>query len=123
MSAFLPARAAARSILGGVRAGGAGAGATRAFSGTAARPSKLGRTPLGIPPGVEVKVSERWVLKDLTSYLQQWRRTVYVAGPLGMSFPSISSFLASIFLLLVLVRGRAGVFVVSRCLGGRSGAG
>lgn len=82
MSSFLPgARAAALSVSrSAMRVEGA-----RAFSGTAATHSKLGRTPISLPPGVQVKVGERWVQKDLTSYLEKGRRTVTVEGPLGRS--------------------------------------
>lgn len=95
MSAFLPgARAAALSVSrSAMRVEGA-----RAFSATAGRPSKLGRTPIGLPPGVELKVGERWVQKDLTTYLEKWRRTVTVEGPLGTFLPFLSpgcSFLSS----------------------------
>lgn len=86
MSVFLPGRTAAgRALCGGARAA-AGAGARRGFSATAGRGSKLGRTPISVPPGVELKVGERWAKKDLTSYLEKGLRTVTVTGPLGM-FP------------------------------------
>ncbi|KAL0934250.1 mitochondrial 54S ribosomal protein uL6m [Colletotrichum truncatum] len=55
----------------------------RLFSSTPTRPSKLGRTPLSIPPGVEVLVGEPKLKKDPTSYLKVYKRTVSVTGPLG----------------------------------------
>ncbi|TDZ24764.1 54S ribosomal protein L6 [Colletotrichum sidae] len=55
----------------------------RQFSWTPIRPSKLGRTPLSIPPGVEMLVSEPKLKKDPTSYLKVYKRTVSVTGPLG----------------------------------------
>ena len=57
---------------------------TRQFSATTQRPSKLGRTPLAIPPGVEVTIGEPVIKKDATSYRQIAKRTVTVSGPLGM---------------------------------------
>lgn len=95
MSVFLPGRTAAGRALCGARVPALGAGgARRGFAGTAVRGSKLGRTPISVPPGVEVRVGERWAKKDLTSYLEKGLRTVTVTGPLGMfSF----SFLALVF--------------------------
>ncbi|KAK3939064.1 54S ribosomal protein L6, mitochondrial [Diplogelasinospora grovesii] len=55
----------------------------RHFSATTNRPSKLGRTPISIPPGVELVISEPWVKRDMTTYLQVPKRTVTVSGPLG----------------------------------------
>ncbi|RYP75785.1 hypothetical protein DL769_003741 [Monosporascus sp. CRB-8-3] len=55
----------------------------RQFSNTAKRPSKLGRTPISIPPGVEILISEPMVKKDPTTYLRIPKRTVTVQGPLG----------------------------------------
>jgi large subunit ribosomal protein L6 len=57
--------------------------AARQFSVSTSRPSKLGRTPISIPPGVEVTVSEPWLKKDATTYLKIMKRTVTVQGPLG----------------------------------------
>ncbi|KAF4455974.1 Tubulin beta chain [Fusarium albosuccineum] len=56
---------------------------TALFSTTSKRPSKLGRTPLSIPPGVELKISEPIAQKDLTSYKQVFKKTINVKGPLG----------------------------------------
>ncbi|KAM7192904.1 54S ribosomal protein L6 [Rhypophila sp. PSN 637] len=56
---------------------------TRPFSATATRPSKLGRTPLSIPPNVDVSISEPWIKKDMTTYLKIPKRTITVTGPLG----------------------------------------
>lgn len=55
----------------------------RQFSQSTTRPSKLGRTPISIPPGVEILVGEPKVKRDLTTYLRIAKRTVTVNGPLG----------------------------------------
>ncbi|KAI0851136.1 ribosomal protein L6 [Daldinia vernicosa] len=55
----------------------------RQFSNTSNRPSKLGRTPISIPPGVELTIGEPRVKKDPTTYLRIPKRTVTIAGPLG----------------------------------------
>ncbi|KAK4128553.1 mitochondrial 54S ribosomal protein YmL16 [Parathielavia appendiculata] len=55
----------------------------RNFSATTARPSKLGRTPLSIPPGVELAISDLFIKKDMTSYLKTYKRKITVKGPLG----------------------------------------
>ncbi|KAI0120624.1 54S ribosomal protein L6 [Xylariales sp. AK1849] len=55
----------------------------RPFSQTTYRPSKLGRTPISIPPGVELAIGEPRVKRDMTSYLRIPKRTVTVSGPLG----------------------------------------
>ncbi|KAI2607971.1 ribosomal protein L6 [Hypoxylon sp. NC1633] len=55
----------------------------RQFSNTSNRPSKLGRTPISIPPGVELFIGEPQVKKDPTTYLRVPKRTVTVTGPLG----------------------------------------
>ena len=55
----------------------------RPFSATAQRPSKLGRTPIAVPPGVEVTIGEPVIKKDATTYRQIAKRTVTVTGPLG----------------------------------------
>ncbi|OTB03650.1 hypothetical protein M426DRAFT_321575 [Hypoxylon sp. CI-4A] len=59
------------------------AGSRRQFSNTSNRPSKLGRTPISIPPGVEMTIGEPRVKKDPTTYLRIPKRTVTVTGPLG----------------------------------------
>ncbi|KAL2143935.1 hypothetical protein VTI28DRAFT_9765 [Corynascus sepedonium] len=56
---------------------------TRNFSATTHRPSKLGRTPLSVPPGVELAISEPFIKKDMTSYLKTSKRRITVTGPLG----------------------------------------
>ncbi|KAK2676171.1 hypothetical protein RAB80_008357 [Fusarium oxysporum f. sp. vasinfectum] len=53
------------------------------FSTTSKRPSKLGRTPLSIPPGVELSVGEPVASRDLTSYKKVYKKTITVKGPLG----------------------------------------
>ncbi|CAI4219465.1 unnamed protein product [Parascedosporium putredinis] len=55
----------------------------RQFSATTGLRSKLGRTPITVPPGVDVKVGEPWVKKDLTTYLKTVKKTVTIEGPLG----------------------------------------
>jgi large subunit ribosomal protein L6 len=55
----------------------------RQFSVTPSRPSKLGRTPISIPPGVELTIGEPRIKKDATTYLQTAKSTVTVEGPLG----------------------------------------
>ncbi|KAI0835115.1 ribosomal protein L6 [Hypoxylon sp. FL0890] len=55
----------------------------RQFSNTSSRSSKLGRTPISIPPGVELTIGEPWVKKDPTTYLKIQKRTVTITGPLG----------------------------------------
>lgn len=56
----------------------------RHFSATPQQHSKLGRTPISIPPGVELLIGEPVVKRDATSYIQVAKRTVTVTGPLGM---------------------------------------
>lgn len=53
------------------------------FSTTTARPSKLGRTPISVPPGVELTIGEPWTKKDMTSYKREVKKTITVKGPLG----------------------------------------
>ncbi|KAK9787219.1 putative Ribosomal protein L6 alpha-beta domain-containing protein [Seiridium cardinale] len=65
----------------------------RQFSQTTARPSKLGRTPISIPPGVELLVGEPKVKRDPTTYLRIPKRTVTVNGPLGTLNLEIPPFL------------------------------
>lgn len=55
----------------------------RQFSNTVSRSSKLGRTPISIPPGVDILIGEPKVKKDPTTYLRIPKRTVTVQGPLG----------------------------------------
>jgi large subunit ribosomal protein L6 len=55
----------------------------RQFSSTANASSKLGRTPISIPPGVEITIGDLKTKKDPTTYLQIPKRTVTVSGPLG----------------------------------------
>jgi hypothetical protein len=59
------------------------AATTALFSTTSKRPSKLGRTPLSIPPGVELSVGEPVANKDLTSYKKVFKKTINIKGPLG----------------------------------------
>ncbi|CAJ2505551.1 Uu.00g129450.m01.CDS01 [Anthostomella pinea] len=65
----------------------------RQFSDTSSRPSKLGRTPISIPPGVELLIGEPRVKKDPTTYLRIPKRTVTVSGPLGKLNLEIPPFL------------------------------
>ncbi|OAQ96513.1 hypothetical protein LLEC1_01767 [Akanthomyces lecanii] len=46
----------------------AAATAARHFSTTRTRPSKLGRTPLSVPPGVELTLGEPRMINSMTSY-------------------------------------------------------
>ncbi|KAJ2894857.1 hypothetical protein MKZ38_007175 [Zalerion maritima] len=55
----------------------------RYFSSTPKAPSKLGRVPVSIPPGVEVNLGAPRVKPDPTTYLQIARSTATVKGPLG----------------------------------------
>ena len=55
----------------------------RQFSATTNRPSKLGRIPISIPPGVELSIGEPKIKKDFTTYLQVAKRTVTIQGPFG----------------------------------------
>src|SRR6266699_2269726 len=55
----------------------------RRLSASARSQSKLGRTPISIPPGVELLIGEPTVKNDLTTYLKIPKRTVTVQGPLG----------------------------------------
>ncbi|KAL7790432.1 ribosomal protein L6, alpha-beta domain-containing protein [Trichoderma ceciliae] len=57
--------------------------ARRQFSTTQTRASKLGRTPLSIPPGVEVLVGEPRTLRSATSYKPVVKKLITVTGPLG----------------------------------------
>ncbi|CRK25498.1 hypothetical protein BN1708_004037 [Verticillium longisporum] len=65
----------------------------RQFSVSTHRSSKLGRTPLSIPPGVEIVIGEPRVKRDATSYLKIPKRTVSVSGPLGKLDLEIPPFL------------------------------
>ncbi|KAF7539738.1 beta-tubulin [Cylindrodendrum hubeiense] len=53
------------------------------FSTTSKRPSKLGRTPISMPPGVELLIGEPKAKKDMTSYKKIYKKTITVKGPLG----------------------------------------
>jgi large subunit ribosomal protein L6 len=55
----------------------------RNFSATTHRPSKLGRTPLTVPPGVDLQISDLFYQKDVTTYLKQMKRRITIKGPLG----------------------------------------
>lgn len=65
----------------------------RQFSATTNRPSKLGRIPISIPPGVELSIGEPKIKKDFTTYLQVAKRTVTIQGPLGEQHLEIPPFL------------------------------
>ncbi|KAK2599299.1 hypothetical protein N8I77_011068 [Diaporthe amygdali] len=67
--------------------------ARRQFSASTSRPSKLGRTPISIPPGVELTIGEPYIVKDFTTYKQTPRRTVTVTGPLGKLDLNVPPFL------------------------------
>lgn len=53
------------------------------FSTTTKRPSKLGRTPISIPPGVELTMGEPKASRSATSYKATVKKTITVKGPLG----------------------------------------
>ncbi|KAH6981169.1 ribosomal protein L6, alpha-beta domain-containing protein [Ilyonectria sp. MPI-CAGE-AT-0026] len=53
------------------------------FSTTSKRPSKLGRTPISVPPGVELFIGEPKAKKDMTTYKRIYKKTITVKGPLG----------------------------------------
>ncbi|GAB0137313.1 hypothetical protein EsDP_00005585 [Epichloe bromicola] len=57
--------------------------AQRQFSTTTKRPSKLGRTPITIPPGVELSMGDLKIAKSKTSYKPTVKRRITVKGPLG----------------------------------------
>ncbi|KAI1129394.1 54S ribosomal protein L6 [Nemania abortiva] len=65
----------------------------RQFSKTPSTSSKLGRTPISIPPGVELAIGEPRAKKDPTTYLRIAKRTVTVSGPLGKLDLEIPPFL------------------------------
>ena len=58
-------------------------GPSRQFSSTPGRPSKLGRTPISVPPGVEILVGDPIIKNDPTTYLRIPKRILTVQGPLG----------------------------------------
>ncbi|KAI7922567.1 54S ribosomal protein L6 [Pyricularia oryzae] len=64
----------------------------RPFSASTANQSKLGRTPISIPPGVELTVSEPWLKKDATNYKKIYKKTVTVEGPLGKQSLEVPAF-------------------------------
>lgn len=66
---------------------------TKQFSTTTTRPSKLGRTPLSIPPGVEITIGEPFIKRDMTQWKQQPKRKVTVQGPLGQLEMDIPEFI------------------------------
>ncbi|KAJ3493688.1 hypothetical protein NLG97_g4579 [Lecanicillium saksenae] len=55
----------------------------RQFSTTGPRPSKLGRTPISVPPGVELTMGEPRMINSMTSYKPKVTKTITVKGPLG----------------------------------------
>jgi hypothetical protein len=57
--------------------------AHRHFSTTPLQCSKLGRTPLAIPPGVEILMSDLKTVGSATSWKPSKHRTITVNGPLG----------------------------------------
>ncbi|KAL6866650.1 ribosomal protein L6 [Trichoderma novae-zelandiae] len=87
LSAFLLPAAAAAAASSASSAGRflfpPSAARPRPFSTTHAPGSKLGRTPLSVPPGVEVAMGEPRALRSATSYKPVVRKTITVTGPLG----------------------------------------
>jgi large subunit ribosomal protein L6 len=65
----------------------------RTFSSTTAKFSKLGRTPISIPPGVELLIGPSTTKKDPTTWKQMPKRTVTVTGPLGQLYLDIPPYL------------------------------
>lgn len=59
----------------------------RQFSTTTKRPSKLGRTPISVPPGVELLMSEPKSTRSATSFQPLVKKTITVKGPLGWFLP------------------------------------
>ncbi|KAM0251269.1 hypothetical protein ACHAQJ_008260 [Trichoderma viride] len=59
------------------------ASARRQFSTTQTQQSKLGMTPLSIPPGVEVVMGEPKAFRSATSYKPIVKKKITVTGPLG----------------------------------------
>ncbi|KAG5930518.1 hypothetical protein E4U42_000048, partial [Claviceps africana] len=55
----------------------------RQFCTTKKRASKLGRTPITIPPGVELSISDVKTKRIKTSYKPAMKKTIQVKGPLG----------------------------------------
>lgn len=56
---------------------------SRPFSATSPCASKLGRTPLSIPPGVEISLSNVQAVKGSRDWKPHAYRTITVKGPLG----------------------------------------
>lgn len=60
---------------------------------TTGRQSKLGRTPITIPPEVELTVGEVTTKRNMTSYKTLATKTITVKGPLGMLFLEVPPFI------------------------------
>jgi large subunit ribosomal protein L6 len=56
----------------------------RQFSSTPRCHSKLGRTPISIPPGVELTMGEPKIQRGARDWKSTIKRTITVKGPLGM---------------------------------------
>lgn len=61
----------------------AAATVARQFSTTGPRPSKLGRTPITVPPGVELTMGQPKAINSMTSYKPKITKTITIKGPLG----------------------------------------
>ncbi|TQV97426.1 hypothetical protein V2A60_006822 [Cordyceps javanica] len=61
----------------------AAATVARQFSTTGPRPSKLGRTPISVPPGVELTMGKPRAINSTTSYKPKIMKTITIKGPLG----------------------------------------
>ncbi|KGQ04452.1 Tubulin beta chain [Beauveria bassiana D1-5] len=70
----------------------AAATVARQFSTTGPRPSKLGRTPISIPPGVELIIGEPRMVNNMTSYKPKVVKTIKIKGPLGELKMDVPSF-------------------------------
>lgn len=61
----------------------------RHFSTTTRQHSKLGQTPISIPPGVELTMGDPKALRSMTSYRAAVKKTITVKGPLGELGPLV----------------------------------
>ncbi|KAI5861312.1 54S ribosomal protein L6 [Durotheca rogersii] len=70
------------------------AGPRRAFSSSASRCSKLGRTPITVPQGVELSIGELVAKKDPTTFRTDPTRSITIKGPLGELVLSVPDFVS-----------------------------
>jgi hypothetical protein len=81
--AILGASPAASALPGFLIPAWQGPTSRRHFSATSKRPSKLGRTPLTVPPGVEITMSDPITKRKATAWNPTIHKTITVKGPLG----------------------------------------